>query len=99
MAVVVRVHRREGGLEAVRHQEVLKVFVSAVDQKVNDFLVCSHGAHLCVNESVSLTATIKQCTGAHDLLLLERAGLVLIDHLEASASRVKELRAEFGIVP
>ena len=36
--------------------------------------------------------------GAHDLLLLERAGLVLVDHLEASASRVKELGAEFGIV-
>ena len=111
MAVVIRVHRREGGLEAVRHQEVLKVFVTTVDQKVNHFLVSPHGAHLCVNQSVSPThrhgwrrvdgakATIKPCTGAHDLLLLERAGLVLIDHLEASASRVKELSAKFGIVP
>ena len=38
MAVVVRVHRREGGLEAVRHQEVLQVLVAAVDQEINDFL-------------------------------------------------------------
>ena len=99
MAVVIRVHRREGGLEAVRHQEVLKVLIATVDEEINHFLVGPHGTYLCVNESVSLTATIKQCTGAHDLLLLERAGLVLIDHLEASASRVKELSAEFGIVP
>ena len=42
-------------------------------------------------------ATIKPCTGAHDLLLLERAGLVLIDHLEASASRVQKLIAELGV--
>ncbi len=111
VAVVIRVHRREGGLEAVRHEQILQVFVAAVDEKVNDFLIGPHGAHLCVNQSVSPThrhgwrrvdvakATIKPCTGAHDLLLLERAGLVLIDHLEASASRVKELSAEFGIVP
>ena len=111
VAVVIRVHRREGGLEAVRHEQILQVFVAAVDEKVNDFLIGPHGAHLCVNQSVSPThrhgwrrvdvakATIKPCTGAHDLLLLERAGLVFIDHLEASASRVKELSAEFGIVP
>ena len=111
VAVVIRVHRREGGLEAVRHEQILQVFVAAVDEKVNDFLIGPHGAHLCVNQSVSPThrhgwrrvdgakATIKPCTGAHDLLFLERAGLVFIDHLEASASRVKELSAEFGIVP
>ena len=43
-------------------------------------------------------ATIKPCTGAHDFVLLERARVVLVDHLEASASRVEELGAEFGIV-
>ena len=43
-------------------------------------------------------ATIKPCTGAHDFFLLERARVVLVDHLEASASRVEELGAEFGIV-
>ena len=111
MPVVIRVHRREGGLEAVWHEQILQVLVAAVDQEINHFLVRSHGAHLCVNQSVSPThchswrrvdgakAMIKPCTGAHDLLLLERAGLVLIDHLEASASRVEELRAEFSIVP
>ena len=98
MPVVIRVHRREGGLEAVRHEQILQVLIATVDEEINHFLIRPHGAHLCVNESVSLTATIKPCTGAHDLLLLERAGLVLIDHLEASASRVKELRAEFGII-
>ena len=36
--------------------------------------------------------------GAHDFVLLERARVVLVDHLEASASRVEELGAEFGIV-
>ena len=111
MAVVIRVHRREGGLEAVRHEQILQVLIATVDEESYHFLVGPHGTHLCVNQSVSPThrhgwrrvdgakATIKQCTGAHDLFLLERAGLVLIDHLEASASRVKELGAEFGIVP
>ena len=111
VAVVIRVHRREGGLEAVRHEQILQVLVAAVDKEINHFLIDPHGTYLGVNQSVSPThrhgwrrvdvakATIKPCTGAHDLLLLERAGLVLIDHLEASASRVEELRAEFSIVP
>ena len=98
MAVVIRVHRREGGLEAVRHEQILQVLIAAVDEEIYHFLIRPHGAHLCVNESVSLTATIKPCTGAHDFVLLERARVVLVDHLEASASRVEELGAEFGIV-
>ena len=55
VAVVIRVHRREGGLEAVRHEQILQVFVAAVDEKVNDFLIGPHGTHLCVNQSVSPT--------------------------------------------
>ena len=39
VAVVVRVHRREGGLEARRDQQVLQVFIPAVDQKFDNFLV------------------------------------------------------------
>ena len=31
VAVIVRVHRREGGLEARRDQQVLQVFIAAVD--------------------------------------------------------------------
>ena len=38
MPIVIRVHRREGGLEAVRHEQILQVFVTAVDQEVNYFL-------------------------------------------------------------
>ena len=38
VAVVVRVHRREGGLEAVRHEQILQVLVAAVAQEINDFL-------------------------------------------------------------
>ena len=36
--------------------------------------------------------------GRDDLLLLERAAPVVVDHLENFTSRVQELRAEFGIV-
>jgi hypothetical protein len=49
MSIVIRVHRREGGLEAVRHEQILQVFVAAVDEEINHFLVGPHGAHLCVN--------------------------------------------------
>ena len=37
--IIVRVHRREGGLEARRDQQVLKIFIAAVDQKFDNFLV------------------------------------------------------------
>ena len=71
---MIRVHRREGGLEARGHEQVLEVLVAAVGQEIYDFLV---GAH-----------------GVHDLLLLERAGLVLVDHLEDFTRRAEELRRE-----
>ena len=45
-AVVVRVHRREGGLEARRDQQVLEVLVAAVGEELNYFFVCAHGCHL-----------------------------------------------------
>ena len=35
--------------------------------------------------------------GRDDLLLLERAAPVVVDHLENFTSRVQELRAEFGV--
>ena len=35
--------------------------------------------------------------GRDDLLLLERAAAVVVDHLENFTSRVQELRAEFGV--
>ena len=53
MPIVIRVHRREGGLEAVRHEQILQVLVAAVDKEINDFLISAHGAYLCVNQSVS----------------------------------------------
>ena len=65
-AVVIRVHRREGGLEARRHQQVLEVLVAAVHEEVNDLLVAANGDN--------------------HLLLLERAGLVDVDHLEHLSS-------------
>ncbi len=66
-AVVVRVHLREGGLEARRDEQVLQVLVAAVSQEIYYFFVRSDGIH--------------------DLLLLERAGLFLVDHLEDLAGR------------
>ena len=39
MPVAVRVHLRERLVEARRDQQVLQVFVAAVDQEINDFLV------------------------------------------------------------
>ena len=33
MPVAVRVHRRERGLEAHRHEEILQVFIPAVNEK------------------------------------------------------------------
>ena len=74
---MVRVHRREGGLEARRDQQVLEVLVAAVGQEFYNFFVCAHGAN--------------------NLSLLERAGVVVVDHLENFTSRVQELRAEFGV--
>ena len=74
MPVAVRVHRRERGLEAHRHEQVLQVLVAAVGQEIYDFLVRSDGVD--------------------DLLLLERAGLVLVDHLEDFTRRAEELRRE-----
>ena len=38
MPIVVRVHRREGGLEARRDQQVLKIFIATVDQEFDNFL-------------------------------------------------------------
>ena len=55
MPIVIRVHRREGGLEAVRHEQILQVLIAAVDEEINYFLVSPHGTHLCVNQSVSPT--------------------------------------------
>ena len=74
---MIRVHRREGGLEARGHEQVLEVLVAAVGQEIYDFLVRSDGVH--------------------DLLLLERAGLVLVDHLEDLTGRAEELRGEFFV--
>ena len=66
-SIVVRVHRREGRLEARGHEQVLQVLVAAVGQEIYYFFVRSDGVH--------------------DLLFLERAGLVLVDHLEDLAGR------------
>ena len=85
MAVVIRVHRREGGLEAVRHEQILQVLIATVDEEIYHFLVGPHGTHLCVNQSVSPThrhgwrrvdgakATIKPGPGARDGLALKAA--------------------------
>ena len=64
---MIRVHRREGGLEARGHEQVLQVLVAAVGQEINNLFV--------------------RPDGVHDLLFLERAGLVLVDHLEDLAGR------------
>ena len=40
---MIRVHRREGGLEARGHEQVLQVFVAAVGQEINHFFVRSDG--------------------------------------------------------
>ena len=53
---------RERGLEARRHQQILEVRVAAVDQEVDNFLVC--------------------LDGGGDLILCERARVVLVDHHE-----------------
>ena len=39
----------------------------------------------------------KEDTGQYNLRLLERAGLIVVDHLEALAGRVQELVAELGV--
>ena len=71
---MIRVHRREGGLEARGHEQVLEVLVAAVGQEIYDFLV--------------------RPDGIHDLLFLERARLVLVDHLEDFTRRAEEFRRE-----
>ena len=71
---MIRVHRREGGLEARGHEQVLQVFVAAVGQKLDHFFVCAHGSN--------------------NLRLLERAGVVVVDHLEDLARRGQELGAK-----
>ena len=65
-AVVIRVHRREGGLEARRYQQVLQVLIAAVHEEVDNFFVPPDSDN--------------------HLLLLERAGLVDVDHLEHLSS-------------
>ena len=74
---MIRVHRREGGLEARGHEQVLQVFVAAVGQEINNLFV--------------------RPDGVHDLLFLERAGLVLVDHLEDLTGRAEELCRKFLI--
>ena len=39
----------------------------------------------------------KEDAGQYNLRLLERAGLIVVDHLEALAGRVQELVAELGV--
>ena len=73
-AVVIRVHRREGGLEARRYQQVLQVLIAAVHEEVDNFFVAANGDN--------------------HLLLLERAGLVDVDHLEHLSSGAQELDGE-----
>ena len=36
---MIRVHRREGGLEARGHEQVLEVLVAAVGQEIYDFRI------------------------------------------------------------